>query len=220
MNTKLILLKDIVKIIRGEIILDNINLEIIKGDFMTIIGTSGSGKSSLLYILGLLDKPSSGEVFFEGERIDFRNNKKISLLRNQKIGFVFQFHYLLPELNLLENVMVPMLKRGIPKDQSKEKAYQLLARLGLGGKEKRKIYEVSGGEMQRTAIARALANDPEILIADEPTGNLDSKNTEKVLEIFQEINALGKTVIVVTHDRDVASKAKKRIEMRDGKILS
>lgn len=220
MSTQLILLKDIVKIIRGEIILDNINLEIIKGDFMTIIGTSGSGKSSLLYILGLLDKPSSGEVFFEGERIDFRNNKKISLLRNQKIGFVFQFHYLLPELNLLENVMVPMLKRGIPKDQSKEKAYQLLARLGLGGKEKRKIYEVSGGEMQRTAIARALANDPEILIADEPTGNLDSKNTEKVLEIFQEINALGKTVIVVTHDRDVASKAKKRIEMRDGKILS
>lgn len=220
MSPQLILLKDIVKIIRGEIILDNINLEIIKGDFMTIIGTSGSGKSSLLYILGLLDKPSSGEVFFEGERIDFRNNKKISLLRNQKIGFVFQFHYLLPELNLLENVMVPMLKRGITIDQSKERAYRLLARLGLGGKEKRMIYEVSGGEMQRTAIARALANDPEILIADEPTGNLDSKNTEKVLEIFQEINALGKTVIVVTHDRDVASKAKKRIEMRDGKILS
>ncbi len=211
--------KDITKSIGQEEILRGISLSVKKGEFVSVVGASGSGKSSLLYILGLLDRPTGGEVYFEGKRVDFEDEKSLSILRNTKMGFVFQFHYLLPEFTLLENVMIPMLKAGVDKDRAKERALEFLRRLGLGGKENRKIYQVSGGEMQRAAIARALANEPELLLADEPTGNLDSKNTYRVMEIFQEINAQGKTIIMVTHELELANMTKRIVEMRDGLIV-
>ncbi|MEZ0344683.1 MAG: ABC transporter ATP-binding protein [Caldimicrobium sp.] len=215
----LLKLKDIEKVVDGERILKGINLEIEEGDFVAIIGPSGSGKSSLLYIMGLLDIPSSGEIYYKGEFLDLKNREFLSDFRNKKMGFVFQFHYLIPELTLLENVMAPQIKKGVSLKEAEEKARYLLERLGLSGKGKRMIYEVSGGEMQRAAIARALANDPEILLCDEPTGNLDSKNTERVMEIFEELNREGKTVVMVTHDLSLSKRAKRVIEMLDGEII-
>lgn len=218
--SSIIEIKNISKKIRDEIILRDINLSVNKGEFISIIGPSGSGKSSLLYIMGLLDSPSSGDIFYEGKLINFSETNTISRLRNEKMGFVFQFHYLIPELNILENVMAPQIRKGLSTKVAKERAETLLAKLGLKGKEKRQIFEISGGEMQRVAIARALANFPEILLCDEPTGNLDSKNTEKVMEIFEEINQEGTTIVMVTHDLSLARRAKKVIEMRDGEILN
>jgi len=208
------------KVIRGERILKGISLAIEEGDFLAIIGPSGSGKSSLLYILGLLDVPTQGEIYYREEKLDLRDQRLLSKFRNQKMGFVFQFHYLIPELNVLENVMAPQLKLGRSLKEAEERGRFLLERLGLSGKEKRKVYEISGGEMQRVAIARALANQPEILLCDEPTGNLDSKNTEKVMEIFEEINREGTTIIMVTHDLTLAKRAKRRVEMIDGEIVA
>ncbi|RMH05088.1 MAG: ABC transporter ATP-binding protein [Aquificota bacterium] len=215
----LIELKGIKKRIGQEEILKDIDLRVEAGEFVSIVGASGSGKSSLLYIMGLLDKPTEGEVFFEGERVDFSDEKRLSFVRNRRIGFVFQFHYLLPEFSLLENVMLPALKLGVEKELAQERAYELLKRLGLGGKERRKIYEVSGGEMQRTAIARALINKPAVILADEPTGNLDSKNSMKVMEIFQEINSEGTTVVMVTHELELAKLTKRIVEVRDGRLI-
>ncbi len=214
----LLRLKNIEKIVDGERILKGINLEIEKGCFVTIIGPSGSGKSSLLYIMGLLDLPTSGEIFYEEKPLNLRDQKFLSTFRNQKMGFVFQFHYLIPELTLLENVMAPQIKAGVSFKEAEERARYLLNKLGLSGKERRMSYEVSGGEMQRAAIARALANDPEILLCDEPTGNLDSKNTERVMEIFEKLNEEGKTIIMVTHDLNLARRGKRVIEMLDGEI--
>lgn len=214
----LLRLKNIEKIVDGERILKGINLEIEKGCFVTIIGPSGSGKSSLLYIMGLLDLPTAGEIFYEEKPLNLRDQKFLSAFRNQKMGFVFQFHYLIPELTLLENVMAPQIKAGVSFKEAEERARYLLNKLGLSGKERRMSYEVSGGEMQRAAIARALANDPEILLCDEPTGNLDSKNTERVMEIFEKLNEEGKTIIMVTHDLNLARRGKRVIEMLDGEI--
>jgi lipoprotein-releasing system ATP-binding protein len=214
----LLRLKNIEKIVDGERILKGINLEIEKGCFVTIIGPSGSGKSSLLYIMGLLDLPTAGEIFYEEKPLNLRDQKFLSAFRNQKMGFVFQFHYLIPELTLLENVMAPQIKAGVSFKEAEERARYLLNKLGLSGKERRMSYEVSGGEMQRAAIARALANDPEILLCDEPTGNLDSKNTERVMEIFDKLNEEGKTIIMVTHDLNLARRGKRVIEMLDGEI--
>lgn len=216
----LIELVDVKKRIRNEEILKGISLKVYAGEFLSIIGASGSGKSSLLYIMGLLDFPTEGKVFFKGQEIEGTKGKLISKIRNESIGFVFQFHYLLPEFTLLENVMMPMLKRGIDRQEAEEKARQLLQRLGLGKKEMRKIYQISGGEMQRVAIARALANDPEVILADEPTGNLDSVNTAVAMEILQEINKSGTTIVMVTHELDLAKRAKRIVEMRDGQIVS
>ncbi|MGB9761137.1 MAG: ABC transporter ATP-binding protein [Caldimicrobium thiodismutans] len=214
----LLRLKNIEKIVDGERILKGINLEIEKGCFVTIIGPSGSGKSSLLYIMGLLDLPTAGEIFYEEKPLNLRDQKFLSAFRNQKMGFVFQFHYLISELTLLENVMAPQIKAGVSFREAEERARYLLNKLGLSGKERRMSYEVSGGEMQRAAIARALANDPEILLCDEPTGNLDSKNTERVMEIFEKLNEEGKTIIMVTHDLNLARRGKRVIEMLDGEI--
>ncbi|MGC8852994.1 MAG: ABC transporter ATP-binding protein [Hydrogenobacter sp.] len=215
----LIELINVKKRIRNEEILKGIDLKVHKGEFLAIIGASGSGKSSLLYIMGLLDFPTEGRVIFNGHEVSSLDQKTVSKIRNENIGFVFQFHYLLPEFNLLENVMIPLIKKGVPKDEAEERAYELLKRLGLGGKEKRKIYQVSGGEMQRTAIARALANNPEVILADEPTGNLDSKNTQIVMQILQEINSSGTTVVMVTHELDLAKRADRIIQMRDGLLV-
>lgn len=212
-------LKNISKNIGEETILKGINLSVSKGEFISIIGPSGSGKSSLLYILGLLDIPSSGEVYVEGEKIEFTENINISRIRNLKFGFVFQFHYLIAEFTLLENVMIPMLKAGKNRKEAKDKAASLLQKLGLGGKEERKPYQISGGEQQRVAIARALANDPILILADEPTGNLDSKNTAVVMDIFSKLHMEGKTVIMVTHEIELTKKTERIIKMSDGKII-
>jgi ABC-type antimicrobial peptide transport system, ATPase component len=215
----LIRLSGIKKTVGSEQILKGIDLEVYEGEFVSIIGASGSGKSSLLYIMGLLDKPTEGEVFFEDEKIDYSNDKRLSYLRNSKIGFVFQFHYLVQELSLLDNVILPAIKRGVPIKEARERAMVLLERLGLKGKENRKPYEISGGEMQRTAIARALINQPKVLLADEPTGNLDSTNTQKVMDIFKEINKSQTTIVMVTHEIDLARQTKRIVELRDGSVI-
>jgi len=215
----LIRLSGIKKTVGSEQILKGIDLEIYEGEFVSIIGASGSGKSSLLYIMGLLDKPTEGEVFFEGEKIDYSNDKRLSYLRNSKLGFVFQFHYLVQELSLLDNVILPAIKKGVPIKEARERAMVLLERLGLKGKENRKPYEISGGEMQRTAIARALINQPKVLLADEPTGNLDSINTQKVMDIFKEINKSQTTIVMVTHEIDLARQTKRIVELRDGSVI-
>jgi lipoprotein-releasing system ATP-binding protein len=215
----LIRLSGIKKTVGSEQILKGIDLEIYEGEFVSIVGASGSGKSSLLYIMGLLDKPTEGEVFFEGEKIDYSNDKRLSYLRNSKIGFVFQFHYLVQELSLLDNVILPAIKKGVPIKEARERAMVLLERLGLKGKENRKPYEISGGEMQRTAIARALINQPKVLLADEPTGNLDSTNTQKVMDIFKEINKSQTTIVMVTHEIDLARQTKRIVELRDGSVI-
>jgi len=215
----LIRLSGIKKTVGSEQILKGIDLEIYEGEFVSIIGASGSGKSSLLYILGLLDKPTEGEVFFEGEKIDYSNDKRLSYLRNSKLGFVFQFHYLVQELSLLDNVILPAIKKGMPIKEARERAMVLLERLGLKGKENRKPYEISGGEMQRTAIARSLINQPKVLLADEPTGNLDSTNTQRVMDIFKEINKSQTTIVMVTHEIDLARQTKRIVELRDGSVI-
>ncbi len=211
--------KDVRKTIRDSEILKGISLSIDEGDFVSIIGVSGSGKSTLMYILGLLDEPTVGEIVFGGQKIDFKSQKLLSEIRNKKIGIVFQFHYLISELNAAENIMVTMLKVKTTRKEAEEKAYALLSELGLGGKEKRKPYEMSGGEQQRLAIGRALANDPDILMVDEPTGNLDSKNTDMVLDIFLNLNEKGRSILMVTHELDLAQRTKKIVEMRDGLIV-
>ena len=215
----LIRLSRIKKTVGSEQILKGIDLEIYEGEFVSIIGASGSGKSSLLYILGLLDKPTEGDVFFEDEKIDYSKDKRLSYLRNSKIGFVFQFHYLVQELSLLDNVILPAIKKGVPIKEARERAMVLLERLGLKGKENRKPYEISGGEMQRTAIARALINQPKVLLADEPTGNLDSTNTQRVMDIFKDINKSQTTIVMVTHEIDLARQTKRIVELRDGCVI-
>lgn len=215
----LIRLSGIKKTVGSEQILKGIDLEVYEGEFVSVIGASGSGKSSLLYILGLLDKPTEGEVFFEGEKIDYSKDKRLSYLRNSKLGFVFQFHYLVQELSLLDNVILPAIKKGVPIKEARERAMVLLERLGLKGKENRKPYEISGGEMQRTAIARALINQPKVLLADEPTGNLDSTNTQRVMDIFKEINKSQTTIVMVTHEIDLARQTKRIVELRDGSVI-
>jgi ABC-type antimicrobial peptide transport system, ATPase component len=215
----LIRLSGIKKTVGSEQILKGIDLEIYEGEFVSIIGASGSGKSSLLYILGLLDKPTEGEVFFEDEKIDYSKDKRLSYLRNSKLGFVFQFHYLVQELSLLDNVILPAIKKGVPIKEARERAMVLLERLGLKGKENRKPYEISGGEMQRTAIARALINQPKVLLADEPTGNLDSTNTQRVMDIFKEINKSQTTIVMVTHEIDLARQTKRIVELKDGSVI-
>lgn len=211
-------LREISKKVGQDVILKKVSLIVESGEFIAIIGPSGSGKSSLLYVMGLLDRPTSGEIIYKGKRISWRE-REINSLRNEKFGFVFQFHYLIPELNVLENVIAPQLKAGRSYREAEKRAFELLKKLGLEGKEKRQVYEISGGEMQRVAIARALANNPEILLCDEPTGNLDSKNTERVMEIFESLNREGTTIVMVTHDINLAKRAKRVITMRDGEII-
>ncbi|HIP42860.1 MAG TPA: ABC transporter ATP-binding protein [Aquifex aeolicus] len=211
--------ENIKKLIGNYEILKGINFSVKKGEFVSIVGASGSGKSTLLYILGLLDTPTEGKIFLENREVDFSQEKKLAALRNRKFGFIFQFHYLIPEFTALENVMIPMLKVGVDLKRAKEKAEYLLERLGLKDKILRKPYQLSGGEQQRVAIARALANDPILLLADEPTGNLDSVNTQKVMEIFQELNSEGTTIVMVTHERELTRMTHRVVEIKDGEIV-
>jgi len=200
-------------------VLRNLNLEIKKGDSLAVVGVSGAGKSTLIHILGTLDHPTSGTLAIAGNNVFEWSEKKISAFRNSTIGFVFQFNNLLPEFTALENTMMPALISGLPKKQAVDKASQLLQEVGLEHRLKHKPGELSGGEQQRVAIARALIMEPEILLADEPTGNLDTETGKKIEDILVNLNALKKiTLIVVTHNKLLADRMSGRIGLRDGKI--
>ncbi|MEZ0267675.1 MAG: ABC transporter ATP-binding protein [Phycisphaerae bacterium] len=212
-------------------VLKGVSMAIGGDEYVSIVGASGSGKSTLLYLLGGLDRPSqvgvNGEVFDPPSRvfIDGRDttglsDTELALVRNEKVGFVFQFHYLLKEFTAAENVALPMFKLGrLSRGQALHRAVALLDRFGLADKAKRRANRLSGGEQQRVAIARALANEPAVLLADEPTGNLDRKNSEIVAELFAELAAGGQAIVIVTHDTSLAAKARRRITMEDGNVI-
>jgi lipoprotein-releasing system ATP-binding protein len=202
-------------------VLKNIEFEVQKGEFLSMIGKSGSGKSTLLYILSTMDTDYTGNLYIDNQLTTGLNKDKLAELRNEKIGFVFQFHYLLPEFSCLKNVMIPALKLGrLNEKEIEHKAYEKLEMLGLKDQALKPASKLSGGQQQRVAIARALINDPLIIMGDEPTGNLDSKNTDIVFDIFQELTkTYGQTIIAVTHDDDFARKSDRIIEMKDGEII-
>jgi len=203
-------------------VLDNISFEAYKGEFLTLVGKSGSGKSTLLYCLSTMDTTYQGELFINNERITGKKVNELAALRNRSIGFIFQFHYLLPEFTCLKNVMLPALKlRKYSYKEVEERAYQKLDVLGIKEQALKPASKLSGGQQQRVSIARALINDPAIIMCDEPTGNLDSKNTQIVFEIFRQIShEFGQTIIAVTHDNDFAEASDRTIELADGKIIS
>ena len=202
-------------------VLKDISFEVKKGEFLSMIGKSGSGKSTLLYILSTMDTDYKGELFIDNTLMTGLSIDKLAEIRNEKIGFVFQFHYLLPEFSCLRNVMIPALKLGkLSEKEIEQRAYQKLEILGLQDQALKPASKLSGGQQQRVAIARALINDPLIIMGDEPTGNLDSKNTDIVFDIFQELTRnFGQTIIAVTHDNDFAHKSDRIIEMKDGFII-
>ncbi len=201
-------------------VLSNVSLDIPPQSFNSIIGASGSGKSTLLNIIGTLDKPTSGEVYIAGVRTDRMTKNALARLRNETIGFVFQFHYLLPEFTALENVLMPYrIKNGRITKEAQQRAQELMALMGLEKVMNNKATRMSGGQQQRTAIARALINSPQIILADEPTGNLDSESTEAVYDILRDVNEKYKTTfLIITHDRRIAQKTDRIIEIADGKI--
>lgn len=202
-------------------VLNDINLSIEEGSFNSIIGSSGSGKTTLLNIIGTLDKPTIGEVYINGVRTDKMTRRALAALRNKEIGFVFQFHYLLPEFNAIENVLMPhTVKRFFTGKKYKNRAEHLLELVGLSHVKKKKIWDLSGGQQQRIAIARALMNNPKIILADEPTGNLDSKSAQGVYDVFRDINReFGTTFVIITHDERIAEKTDRIIQICDGKIV-
>jgi len=200
--------------------LANINLDIKSGDFLAIMGPSGSGKSTLMHILGLLDKPTSGQYILEGKRVNSLTENRLAYLRNQRMGFVFQSFNLLPRTSVLENVQLPLLYRNITASEKHELATKALENVGLLSKIKSTPNQLSGGEQQRVAIARALAPNPQIIFADEPTGNLDTKNSLEIMNILTKLNKGGKTIILVTHEEEIARFANRAIRLRDGKLES
>ena len=198
--------------------LDDVSFSVKKGEFVSIIGPSGSGKSTLMNILGLLDVADSGDYILDGIKIKDASDNKLSEIRNKNIGFVFQNFNLLTKMNAIENVQVPLMYRGEKHDKSKEMAYEYLKKVGLEGREKHLPSQLSGGQQQRVAIARALVGKPEIILADEPTGALDSKTSKEVMELLQKLNEEGQTIILITHDINVAKCAKRTVRIADGKL--
>ena len=200
--------------------LKGVNFTVDQGEFVAIMGQSGSGKSTLMNIIGCLDVATSGKYYLAGHDISSHKESELNVIRNRELGFVFQSFNLLPKLNVLKNVELPMIYAGIKPAKRKERALKLLEMVGLGDKTKNRPNELSGGQKQRVAIARALANEPKILLADEPTGNLDSSSEAEIMAIFKELNNNGTTVIMVTHEAEIAEYAKRVIHFRDGKITS
>jgi len=198
----------------------NINLTINKGDFIAITGKSGSGKSTLMHMLGLLDTPTSGELILNGKNTKGMSEKELAQVRNTDIGFVFQAFNLLQRTTVLENVMLPLIYSEIPNSEHGKMALEVIEQVGLSHRLKNKSNELSGGERQRVAIARALVNNPSLILADEPTGNLDSKMGEEIEKILINLNNEGRTLILVTHDDDLAKIAKRQVILKDGEILS
>ena len=202
-----------VKALRG------INVQFYKGQFTSIMGTSGSGKSTLMNILGCLDRPTSGQYFIEGEDVSIFSKDKQALIRNKKIGFVFQGFNLLAKTSALENVELPMIYAGVPAEERRERAMKALASVGLAGRENHHPNQLSGGQQQRVAIARAIANRPSVILADEPTGNLDSYSSIEIMGIFQELNRNGISIVLITHEPDIAQYTQRTIKIVDGKIV-
>jgi len=199
---------------------DGVSLSVFEGEYLVIMGPSGSGKTTLMHLMGCLDKPDSGEIYLSGQRVSKLNDRDLAKVRNKMIGFVFQQFNLLPRLTALENVELPMIYAGVPRAVRRKRAKELLTMVGLAERMEHRPTQLSGGQMQRVAIARALANEPQIILADEPTGNLDSKSGEEILKIFSDLHSDGLTMIVVTHDPEVAENGERVIHMRDGKIVS
>jgi len=198
--------------------LDDVSLDIAAGEFISIIGPSGSGKSTLMHILGCLDSPTQGTIQLDGVMIQNASPRQLATIRNRKIGFVFQFFNLLPKLNVLQNVELPMIYSGVSGRERRERAMAALTAVDMANRAKHRPSQLSGGQQQRTAIARALVNDPRIVFADEPTGNLDSHTGEAILSLFRRLSIEGRTIVLVTHDPEIAAVTPRRIEIRDGRI--
>jgi lipoprotein-releasing system ATP-binding protein len=201
-----------------QTIIPDLSMSVQRGEFIAVTGPSGSGKSTLLYMMGALDRPTSGRILFDGDEISSMKEEKLVRIRNKKIGFVYQYHFLLPEFSALENVTMPMLVAGMKRSEAKTRGEYLLERMGLAEKMKNRSNALSGGEQQRVAVARALANKPILLLGDEPTGSLDSASSGQVFDLLQELHAEGQTIIYVTHDAELAARAQRQISIIDGAI--
>lgn len=197
---------------------DGISLNIYRGEFVAIVGKSGSGKSTLMNIIGALDVPTEGEYFLGGEDVSHMSDDQLAEIRNKAIGFIFQQYNLLPKDSLLENVELPLLYAGVPKEERRQRAMQALRRVGLEDKWKNRPKQLSGGQQQRVSIARALAGNPSLILADEPTGALDSRTSREVLDFLKELNQEGNTIVIITHDSSIALEAKRVVRIKDGKI--
>ncbi len=223
MNTPLIEFKDVSKIYNmGDTVVraaDHISFQIYKGEFIAIVGQSGSGKSTCMNIIGCLDVPSEGEYFLGGRNVGQMNKNELAEIRNEMLGFIFQQYNLLPKLNLIENVEVPLMYAGVPKSKRHELAMIGLERVGLLSKAKHLPNQLSGGQQQRVSIARALVGGPSVILADEPTGALDSKTGREVLGILQELHRNGNTVVLITHDNSIAATAQRIIRLEDGRVV-
>lgn len=222
-KTPLIELRDIYKIyqmgdteVRAS---DGVSMTIYEGEFVAIVGQSGSGKSTLMNIIGCLDVPTEGQYFLKGEDVSEFTDDEQAELRNKTLGFIFQQYNLIPKLNVLENVELSLLYAGLPADERAERALRQIERVGLAGKEKNLPSQLSGGQQQRVSIARALAGDPSVILADEPTGALDSHTSREVLDFLQKLNREGNTIVLITHDNDIAQEAKHVVRVADGKII-
>ena len=200
--------------------LDGLNLTVNRGDYLAVMGASGSGKSTAMNILGCLDRPTGGTYRLNGTEVETLNDDQLADLRNRELGFVFQQFHLLPQLTAMENVMLPMVYAGVPYEERQERAMAALERVGLGQRLYNKPNQLSGGQQQRVAIARAIINRPALLLADEPTGALDSRTTEEVLGIFEDLHRSGITLVMVTHEDDVAARAQQVVHFRDGRVVA
>ena len=199
--------------------LQGVSLDVERGDYVAIVGPSGCGKSTLLNLIGVIDQPTSGTVTISGKRVDAMSDREATSFRLHNIGFVFQRFYLMPILSALENVALPMAEAKLRREERDARAGELLAYVGLSSRERHRPSELSGGEQQRVAIARALANHPALLLADEPTGELDARTGTEIISLFQRLNSDGTTIVVVTHDEDLANAARHKVHMRDGRIV-
>jgi putative ABC transport system ATP-binding protein len=198
--------------------LQGVNLEVATGEFLAIVGPSGSGKSTMMNILGCLDRPTSGRYILDGQPVDELDDNGLALVRSRSIGFVFQSYNLLPRTSALDNVATPLMYQGVPKKERLHRAQAALERLGLGDRLSHEPSELSGGQQQRVGIARALVTEPAMILADEPTGNLDSHSGAEVLSLFRDLHALGRTIVLITHDSDVATAADRAVHLRDGQL--
>ena len=225
MSSNIVLsIKDIRKIyIMGDVevnALSGVSMDVEKGSFVSIMGPSGCGKSTMMNMIGLLDRPTNGSLVLDGIEIEKVDDNRLAEIRNRKIGFVFQTFNLLPKLTAVENVELPLVYAGVGPDARRARALELLSIVGLKGREYHRPTEMSGGQSQRVAIARALVNDPSIILADEPTGNLDTKSGREIMDIFHDLNVKGATIVMVTHNPDIAQETKRIVRMIDGKIVA